>query len=373
MQKRKSFQFRLRPTKKQCKILEQNLEECRWLYNELLAQRKNSYEELGESLTKYQQQAFLIPMKEERTSLLCVHSQILQNVNDRIDKAFQAFFRRVKAGQKPGYPRFRGKHRYNSFCYTQSGFSVADGNLKLSKIGTIRIKQHRPISGIVKTCTLRKNASGEWDVSLSCLIENVPLPENDKSVGIDVGIENFAMLTGGYAIPNPKFFRKSEKKLAKAQRKLSKLTKGTPERRKAGKACAKTHQKIANQRKDFCHQESRKIIDQYQYICIEDLDIKNMIQGSFFAKSITDASWNQFRQYLTYKAEDAGRKIGLANPSYTSQNCSQCGHREAKKLSQRTHICSICGYTAHRDLNAAQNILALGIDSLGEIPRSPRL
>ena len=210
-------------------------------------------------------------------------------------------------------------------------------------------------------------------LKLLSYVETVALPENGKSVGIDVGIESFATLTEGYSIPNPKFFRKSEKKLAKAQRKLSKLNKGTLERRKAGKSCAKIHEKIANQRKDFCHQESRKIIDQYQYICIEDLDIKNMIQGSFFAKSITDASWNQFRQYLTYKAEEAGRKIGLANPAYTSQDCNKCGHREVKKLSQRKHICSVCGYTAHRDLNAAQNILALGIDSLGEIPRSPRL
>ena len=373
MQKRKSFQFRLKPTKKQRKILDGQLEECRWLYNELLAGRKKSYEKSGFSLAKYQQQAFLPFLKEERPSLLCVHSQVLQNVNDRIDKAFQGFFRRIKAGEKPGYPRFRGEHRYNSFCYTQSGFSLADGNLRLSKIGVIRIKQHRPISGVVKTCTLRKNASGEWDVSFSCVVDTFPLPENDKSVGIDVGIESFATLTEGPSIPNPKFFRQAEKHLGKAQRKLSGLAKGTQERRKAGKACAKIHQKIANQRKDFCHKESRKIIDQYQYICIEDLDIKNMIEGSYFAKSITDASWSQFRQYLTYKAEDAGRKIGLVNPAYTSQNCSKCGHREAKKLSQRMHICSVCGYTAHRDLNAAQNILALGIDSLGEIPRSLRL
>jgi len=236
MQKRKSFQFRLKPTKKQRKILDGQLEECRWLYNELLAGRKKSYEKSGFSLAKYQQQAFLPFLKEERPSLLCVHSQVLQNVNDRIDKAFQGFFRRIKAGEKPGYPRFRGEHRYNSFCYTQSGFSLADGNLRLSKIGVIRIKQHRPISGVVKTCTLRKNASGEWDVSFSCVVDTFPLPENDKSVGIDVGIESFATLTEGPSIPNPKFFRQAEKHLGKAQRKLIRAGQGntrTPEGRKS--------------------------------------------------------------------------------------------------------------------------------------------
>ena len=373
MQKRKSFQFRLRPTKKQRKILDAQLEECRWLYNELLAQRKTSYEELGESLTKYQQQAFLPLIKEERPALLSVHSQVLQNVNDRIDKAFQAFFRRVKTGENPGYPRFRGMHRYNSFCYTQSGFAIVGQELKLSKIGSIRIKMHRPIAGEIKTCTLRKNASGDWNVSFSCEVNVEPKTPNEEAVGIDVGLTHFAILSNGQKIANPRFFKQGEKALAKAQRKLAILKKGTPERRKKGKAVAKIHEKISNQRKDFCHKESRKIIDQYQFICVEDLNIKNMIEGSCFAKSIADASWNQFRQFLTYKAAEAGRKLGLVNPAYTSQDCSRCNHREAKKLSERMHCCSLCGYTTTRDLNAAQNILALGIDGLGEIPRSLRL
>jgi putative transposase len=161
--------------------------------------------------------------------------------------------------------------------------------------------------------------------------------------------------------------------VSKAQKKLSKLEKGTKERRKQGKAAAKIHEKIRNCRQDFCHKESRKIVDQYQYICIEDLDIKKMIEGSHFAKSITDVSWNQFRQFLTYKAEEAGRKLKLVNPAYTTQDCNQCKHRELKKLSQRMHHCSQCGYTTTRDLNAAQNILALGLDGLGAIPRSLRL
>jgi putative transposase len=370
---RKSFQFRLRLTKKQKKLLQTQLDECRWLYNELLEQRKLSHEELDLSLSKYQQLMFLPPLKEERPGLAGVHSQVLQNVVDRLDKAFQAFFRRCKAGEKPGFPRFRGMHRYNSFCYPQSGFATVGSVLKLSKIGNIRMKMHRPMEGEMKTCTLKRNASGDWDVSISCEVDVKPQPQKVDVIGIDVGLTHFAVLSNGQEIPNPRFFQKGQKALAKAQRGLAKAAKGSKERRKKGKAAAKIHEKISNQRKDFCHKESKKIVDQYQYICVEDLNIKKMVEGSYLAKSITDASWNQFRQFLTYKAAEAGRKLGLVNPAYTTQECSRCGTRGEKKLSERTHHCSHCGYQATRDLNAAENILALGLDSLGEIPRSLRL
>jgi putative transposase len=370
---RKSFQFRLRPTKKQARALDAQLGECRWLYNTLLEQRKLAHEELGVSLSKYQQSMLLPFLKIEKPSLLGIHSQVLQNVVDRLDKAFEAFFRRCEAGEKPGFPRFRGMHRYNSFCYPQSGFSLVGKELKLSKLGNIRVKMHRLIEGEIKTCTLRKNASGDWNVSFSCEINVDPLPAKQEAIGIDVGLEHFATLSNGQEIPNPRFFKQGEKVLARAQKKLAVLEKGTTRRRKQGKVVAKIHERISNQRKDFCHKESKKIINQYQYICIEDLDIKAMMERSWLAKSITDASWNQFLQFLTYKAAEAGRKLGLVNPAYTTQDCYQCGHREKKKLSERAHCCSQCGYKVTRDLNAAQNILALGLDGLGAIPRSPRL
>ena len=316
----------------------------------------------------------LLPLlKEERPSLKTVHSQVLQNIVDRLDKSFEAFFRRSKAGEKPGFPRFRGVHRYNSFCYPQSGFTLRGKEISLSKIGCIRIKMHRPIEGDIKTCTIKRTAAGEWDITLSCQVRALQLEPMVEAIALDVGIESFATCSNGERIENPRFFKKAEKALAKAQRKLSKLEKGTKPRRKAGKAVAKIHQRIKNQRKDFCHKQARKIVDQYQYICIEDLNIKNMIEGSHFAKNIADASWNQFRQFLTYKAEEAGRKLRLVNPAYTSQICSQCWHFEQKELKEREHKCSRCGYTAHRDFNAAQNILALGLDGLGVIPRSLRL
>ncbi len=369
----KSFKFRLLPTKKQARFLQSQLNECRWLYNQLLEQRKLAYEELDLNLSKYQQMMFLPELKIDRPTLETVHSQVLQNIVDRLDKGFQSYFRRCKSGGKPGFPRFRGYDRYDSFCYPQSGFGIVDKCLKLSKIGSIRIKMHREIVGKIKTCTIRKDASGHWDVSLSCEYEAKLLIRNEMAVGIDVGIERFATFSDGAIIDNPRFFKKGEKALAKAQQKLSKAEKGTLERTVRKKVVAKIHQRIRSRRNNFCHQESRKIIDKYHFICVEDLNIQKMVQGSLLAKSITDASWNQFCQFLSYKAEEAGRKLGLVNPAYTTQTCSQCQHVEPKKLTEREHLCSRCSYRANRDLNASQNILALGLDGLGEIPRSLRL
>lgn len=370
---RKTFKFSLRPTKKQAKALQTLLDECRWLYNELLSQRKLAYQELAVSLSKYDQSMLLPLMKEERPSLNQVHSQVLQNVVDRLDKSFQAFFKRCQSGEEPGFPRFQGEHRYNSFCYPQSGFALIGKELKLSKIGYIRIKMHRPIVGEIKTCTVKRNVSGDWTVSFSCEVNVEAKADTEEAIGIDMGLESFATLSNEQKIENPRFFKKGEKILAKAQRKLSKLEKGTKERKKQGKVVAKIHEKIGNQRKDFCHKESKKIIDRYQYICVEELNVKKMIVGSFLAKSIGDVSWNQFLQFLSYKAAEAGRKIGFVNPAYTTQDCYKCGYREKKELSERQHLCKHCGYCTNRDFNAAQNILALGLDGLGVIPRSLRL
>jgi putative transposase len=370
---RKTFQFRLYPTKKQKGLLQRHLEECRYLYNTLLEQRIVAYEELEMTLSKYDQMMFLPLLKEERASLNNVHSQVLQNVVDRLDKAFQGFFRRCKQGEKPGFPRYRGTHRYNSFCYPQSGFALEGSDLKLSKIGKIRVKCHRPIEGVVKTCTIRRNAAGDWEVSLSCEVLVMPLAQKEEEIGIDMGLERFAVFSDNNVVDNPRFFKQGHKRLSKAQRKLSKLEKGSKERRKAGKVVAKTHEKICNQRKDFCHKEARKIVSQYQRIYIEDLEVKKMMERSHFARSIADASWSQFCQFLTYKAEEAGRELKLVNPAYTTQICSQCQHLEAKKLKDREHCCSCCGYRTSRDHNAARNILALGLDGLGTIPRSLRL
>ena len=256
----KNFQYRLHPTKKQARLFEKCLSGCQWLYNELLSQRKIAFDELGMRLTKYQQMMFLPLLKEEYSDLDQIHSQVLQNAVDRLDKAFQGFFRRCKAGEKPGFPRFKGKHRYNSFCFPQSGFTVEGRELKLSKMGRIRIRLHRPLEGQIKTCTLRKNPSGTWDVVLSCEVTPERLPTNEKSVGIDVGIATFAVLTDGQEIQNPRFFKHDERVLAKAQKKLSKLEKGTKKRRAQGKVVAKIHERIKSRRKDFATKNREKLL-----------------------------------------------------------------------------------------------------------------
>jgi len=370
---RKAFQFHLRPTKKQAKALQLHLDECRWLYNELLEQRKTSYLELEKSLTRTQQYGFIPHLVQERPGLALIHSQVLQNVADRLDKSYKAFFRRVKSGETAGFPRFKGYNQYNSFCFAQSGFSLATGCVKLSKIGVVRLKLHREMQGKVKTCTIKKTTSGSWLITFACEIEASSFPVLETSVGIDVGLTNFAIFSDGKSIENPRFFKKEAAALAKAQKKLAKEKKGTVKRKQKRIVVAKIHRRIANKRKNFCHQESKKIIDNYQYICIEDLNIKKMVENGFLAKSIADASWGLFRQHLTYKAEYAGRKLGVVNPAYTSQTCSNCKNVEAKKLSQRKHSCILCGYQDSRDGNASKNILALGLDGQQETARSSRL
>lgn len=220
---RKTFKYRLRPTPAQEQMLRTTLDECRWLYNHLLEQRRAAYEARGATLTLYGQQAGLPALKAERPSLATVHSQVLQNVAVRLDLAYQAFFRRIDAGEKPGYPRFRGRDRYDSFCFPQSGFAldVEAERVKLSKIGSVRVKVHRPLEGMVKTCCVRRTSVGKWYVAFCCDVEPDPLPATDAAVGVDLGLETFATLSTGERVANPRFFRCDEMDLARAQRRLS--------------------------------------------------------------------------------------------------------------------------------------------------------
>jgi len=364
----KTFKYRIYSTKKQIRIMNQWLEECRWLFNHFLAERKEAWEKEQRSINYHSQATSLPALKEQRPSLANVHSQVLQNVAVRIDLAFKAFFRRVKAGEKPGYPRFRGKGRYDSFTFPQSGFSL-DGNiLRLSKIGNVKVVLHRPVEGNIKTCTIKRSSTGKWYVMFSCEWEPVPLPENSQAVGIDVGLHSFATLSTGEQIKNPKFFRQEEKALAKAQRKLSKTERGTPERKKYRKVVARIHERIAWKRQDFIHQHSRKIVNRFGIIAVEDLNVNRMVHNHCLAKSISDAAWSGFFQLLAQKAAWAARQFVAVNPAYTSQTCSSCGHRQKMPLSERVFKCPCCGLELDRDHNAAVNILGLGLQSLGINP-----
>src|SRR6266704_3706815 len=364
---RKMFQYRIYPTKKQVHKLNETLEECRWLYNHLLEKRKETYEQEGISLSLYQQQETFAILKQERPPLKEVHSQVLQNVAVRVDLAMQAFFRRCKEhAEKPGFPRFKGYGRYDSFTFPQSGFSIThDSRVVLSKIGALKMVYHRQIKGKIKTCTLQRSSTGKWYVSFSIECESERLPDVPTQIGIDVGLKTFATLSDGEEIENPRFFRKEEKALAKVQRKHSKLTKGTPERRAHRKAVARVHERIAWRRENFTHQESRKIVNTYGVICVEDLSVNRMTHNHCLAKSIADASWSAFLAQLDAKAEEAGRQFAKVNPAYTSQTCSRCGHRQKISLDVRVFNCPCCSSHLDRDLNAALNILALGLQGFG--------
>jgi len=364
---RKMFQYRVYPTKKQLHKLNETLEECRWLYNHLLEKRKETYEQTGKGLSLYGQQATFPIVKQERPSLDRVHSQVLQNVAVRVDLAFKAFFRRCKEGASdPGFPRFKGKGRYDSFTFPQSGFSIThDNRVVISKVGAIKMVYHRPLRGKVKTCTIHRSSTGKWYVSFAVECEPERLPENPEQVGIDVGLKTFATLSDGTEIENPRFFRKEEKALAKVQRKHSKLAKGTPERRKHRKVVARMHERIAFRRENFTHQHSRQIVNVHGVICVEDLHVNRMTHNHCLAKSIADASWSAFFAQLSSKAEEAGRAFVKVNPAYTSQTCSRCGHRQKMPLDVRIFDCPCCHAHLDRDLNAALNIRALGLQGLG--------
>lgn len=368
---RKTFVYRLSPTKAQTKVMLQMIEECRWVYNQTLAYRKDTWEQRGESISLYGTNRLLPQWKQERPGLAAVYSQTLQDAQERVDLAFKAFFRRVKAGENPGYPRFRGKGRYDSFSYPQFGFSLMDGRLKIAKVGMLKINLHRPIQGKIKTLTLRRHSTGKWYACLSAEVATEPLPHSDKAVGVDVGLESFATLSTGDKIANPRFFRADEKALAKAQRRLSKVEKGTPQRAKARLVVSHIHERIANRRNNFAHQLSRKLVNEFGIIAFEKLNINGMLGNHCLAKSIADASWHQLVSFATYKAECADRKVILVDPRNTSKRCSRCGTLVDKDLSVRIHSCPVCGLVLDRDLNASINILAMGIHSLGLIPRSP--
>jgi putative transposase len=319
----------------------------------------------------YAQHQYLPFLKEERPSLAEVHSQVLQNVSQRIDLAFQAFFRRAKAGENPGYPRFRGVGRYTSMTYPQygNGAKLNGRQLQLSKVGNVEVVLHRPIEGTPKTVTIRRSSTGKWYAAISCEWEPTPLPPNDNAVGIDVGLTTFATLSDGQEIENPRFFRREEKALAKASRRLSSAEKGTPARKKRRKVVARVHERVRWRRHNFSHQHSRRIVNDHGTIAVEDLSVNRMVKSHCLSKSISDAAWSEFSQLLSVKAAWAGRRCVAVNPAYTSQTCSACGNRlppdKRLGLSERVFDCPCCGLHLGRDLNASLNILALGLQSIG--------
>jgi putative transposase len=375
---KQAYKFRLYPTKKQVQTLTSTLDRCRELYNAALQERRDAYGMVGKRINYYDQANQLPDIKEIREEYRDIHSQVLQDVLRKAHKAYEAFFARCKRGDTPGYPRFKGRNQFDSFTFPQSGFSIThDNRVCLSKIGSVKGKLHREITGSIKTCTIKREGDC-WYVVFACEVEHEPLEVCEEAIGIDLGLLHFATLSTGETIENPRYSRKAEKKLEHLQQSLARKKHGSTRRAKAVKQVAKAHRKVANQRKDFLHKASHALVNSYGLIVFEKLQPANMSkrpkpkqdeQGNYMPngaaakgglnKSIVDAGWAMFQQFCTYKAASAGRTVLTVNPKYTSQICSGCGTVRKKELSERWHSCE-CGTELDRDHNAAINILALG-------------
>jgi putative transposase len=344
-----AYKFRMYPNRQQEAMLDITLETSRHLYNLALADRKNAYENEGISRT-YEGQAAMLTVERKNGNFNRIYAHCLQDVLRRLDKAFKAFFRRIKAGEEPGYPRFKGQGWYKSFTYpdSETGYKIEGTKLTLSKIGSIRIFKHREVEGKVKTCTIKKDKLGHWYAILLAEKDDVPQIEPKTAIGIDVGLKNLVTLSTGEAIKYPKYYVQAEQKLAVAQRALSRKKKGSSNRRKAKAKVARLHQKIQNHRDEFLHQVSRKIVDSADLIVFENLNIRGMLKNHHLAKHIQDHAWGKLIQFTQSKAAKAGKVVELVEAGFTSQKCSQCGIMVPKTLADRVHLCPNCGLEMDR-------------------------
>jgi putative transposase len=364
----RAYVYRFYPSKKkQEEALNRTLRLCCNLYNAALEERIWAHRS-GVNL-RYTTQANELPvLKESLPEYREIHSQVLQDVLRRLDRAFEAFFRRVKQKKgKAGFPRFKPKQRYRSFTYPQSGFELLpDGHIQLSRIGALRVFMHRKPAGKVKTLTLKRDRVGDWFVILVAeLPDPAPRAQVVNPVGVDLGLEKLATLSTGECVEPPKYLRKAEKRLARAQRTLSRRRKGSGNRAKARLRVAKIHRKIERQRDDFVHKVSHTLAKRFDLIAFEDLNVEGMVRNNHFSKSMSDASWTKLVRYTSYKALSAGGRVVLVDPRGTSQVCFRCGVVVSKPLSARVHKCSNCGFRVDRDLNASLNILRKAVPAGG--------
>ncbi len=373
----RNYKFRLYPSKSQLKVFELTLNLCRQLYNAALEERISAWKKKKKSLNRYVQCEELPELKQICPEYTKVYAQTLQAVLSRLDKAYQNFFRRVKSGQTPGFPRFKGKDRYDSFAYPQQGFSIDEKakKLTLSKIGQIKIKAWRTLPSKPKNVTLKKEADG-WYAVLCCELEPIVLPKTSKAIGIDVGLTSLVTCSDGQILGNLADLKKDELALRKIQRRLSRKKKGSMRRAHSRSLFAKKNQSLSRKRVHALHGISKKLIAENDLIALEDLAINQMAskkkgkttksvlikkQETGLRRNIHQAAWGTLRAQLIYKAEEAGRKVVLVDPRNTTQLCSACGELVPKTLRDRVHDCPKCGLVLGRDHNAAINILQRAI------------
>lgn len=346
-----SYKYRLYPTQQQSTNIDFQLAEACKLYNAALEHRMWCYRQHGISISCFEQIKEIKFLRND--GVIDIYSYTMARlVIQKLDTTFKAFYKRG------GYPRFKTVKRYNTIEFKYGdGLSVKNNRIKIKGVGEIKTNWHRELPSTIKTCKVsRKN--GKYYAVFSCEVTPVELPKTGKSVGIDVGIESFATLSNGKQIANPRYYENSQKKLRRLQRSVARKKKGSNRRRKAVQLLAKHHEKIDNQRTDFLHKISHKLVNENDIIAVEKLNTKGLAKG-ILAKQVNDVGWGIFFNMLSYKAESAGKELVEVNPAYTSQTCHKCGNIEKKKLSDRWHNCAICGYSIHRDVNAAKNILGL--------------